>query len=179
MSFTYLQYFRFTASHLDIKLWCNLQTEARYMPSVVRIGFILVIELCFPHSFISNSLSGCKRKNLMTRPWFSISFVISRLISCVRPLLRLCTEKPINFQFQIASVCASYSCWTWILLSHFKWNWSRSEEVSSHMIILQIRRWGDSRISFLFFFMEMILISAERAWGTPTQELVFSFMLFF
>lgn len=86
---------------------CDLKTDALHMVSpLVRIvclffcrptfasdsggftkGFILVIQLCFTCSFISNALRSSKGENLMTCPWFSISFQISSLISFVHPVL--------------------------------------------------------------------------------------------
>lgn len=57
-----------------------------YSLRILRIltGFCLVVQLHFTHSLILNSLGGCKGKILIICPWFSISFIISRLLSCMQ-----------------------------------------------------------------------------------------------
>lgn len=66
----------------------------------LKKGGSLVIQLCFPHGFISNSLTTCHQDFPFTCPWISISFLISKLVSYV--LLSLNHKEPINLEFSMA-----------------------------------------------------------------------------
>lgn len=143
---------------------CALHTVALHMHSLVRIvclfyctialgfgsrtkGFILVVQIYFTRSFISNSLSRSQGKT-----WWHVLDFQSPFKYPVSGL-GLCTTRPIILQFRLPVKMAFCSQWTCLFIYLFippcscipfyKWNRFRGKEVHSHFFpsVKEIRTW--------------------------------------